>query len=439
MDIQEVYERWKDDLEELQEWETKVKQQPNESAKAKFQAKHSQLAQALPATAQKLQEELKELSKHDLHFSMPNGRFTTGEDCDREINRAEESLSQVKKRLEDVRKQISELKGRLSEVSSRMDAQRGYEAGLNASRAALQEASKQAKELAKEAALEAFKDIQDDFQATVMASITRDLEKAQYVTGETVKNVCKWVKSEGWKPTSSVKEALLEHADELSKYIPELVSMLRRCEERVRSLDEKRSEAIAAAQGDPEKLAVLESEVPSSLSFDERLAINIYTEQNRTREQSLYYHLNNTLRDRRLSELKAYRGYLYYLFSALSKLPSKRCQVYRGLEDCKDDIELHYVRDRAIIWNGFTSVSTERGTAVMFARPGDRKRGGGIVLQIEVFNAKNIMPFSTFVSEKELLLLPGTKLHVASNGVYTKPEEYQACLDLRERPTPFIF
>lgn len=96
---------------------------------------------------------------------------------------------------------------------------------------------------------------------------------------------------------------------------------------------------------------------------------------------------------------------MWYINSALRKLPDCQCRVFRG----SDDIEVvsKYKLGTEITWSGFTSCSTKESVAKSFAK------NSGLLFVIEVANGKSIMPFSAIPAEEEVLLPPNATLMVS--------------------------
>ncbi|CAF3813281.1 unnamed protein product, partial [Rotaria sp. Silwood1] len=91
------------------------------------------------------------------------------------------------------------------------------------------------------------------------------------------------------------------------------------------------------------------------LTQDESAAIHIYTMEWDESESSLYAKLNRILRapERRL--LKPWFRYLKLFLTALYKLPSVDCQLWRGV---KEDLSHLYPKGEFRIWWSFSSCTT---------------------------------------------------------------------------------
>ncbi|CAF1384681.1 unnamed protein product, partial [Didymodactylos carnosus] len=90
-----------------------------------------------------------------------------------------------------------------------------------------------------------------------------------------------------------------------------------------------------------------------SLTEDEAAAICLYTMEWKSRERSLYYQLNETLRSKERAQLiDVWLPYLKLVLTALCKLPSVKQLVWRG---AKVDLSGSYKRGKKYPWWGFSS------------------------------------------------------------------------------------
>ena len=122
-----------------------------------------------------------------------------------------------------------------------------------------------------------------------------------------------------------------------------------------------------------------------------------------TREDSVFCVYNAAMRGRSLENVERWADYSFLLNSALDKLPSIECDVYRGLDQPLTQVS-HEFKEGAIVWlPSVTSTTTERDTALgQFGKSGSSRPG--TLLKIHVVAAKNIQVFSVFPNESELLL-----------------------------------
>jgi hypothetical protein len=157
------------------------------------------------------------------------------------------------------------------------------------------------------------------------------------------------------------------------------------------------------------------SKQPSDgLTQDESAAIHLYTMEwdanvHETRE-SLYSHLNRTLKQKDRTKLLPWFRYLKLFLTALAKLPAiRRHTIWRGI---RKDLSLDYPKDHRAIWWGFSSC-----TASLNVLESDLylvNIGIRTLFSIETFNARSIRAHSHFKAEDEILLFPGTYLEVIS-------------------------
>jgi hypothetical protein len=108
--------------------------------------------------------------------------------------------------------------------------------------------------------------------------------------------------------------------------------------------------------------------------------------------------------------MQAWKTYLYYLLSALDKLPDIEAEVFRGVTDPKGFVKQQYTPGTEIHWSSFSSSTTEEAVARKFARK------EGVLFKIRVFNAKDISHYSIVNAEKELLLSPNINFLVSDTS-----------------------
>ena len=114
-------------------------------------------------------------------------------------------------------------------------------------------------------------------------------------------------------------------------------------------------------------------DLPAALSEDELFAVVAYTYDTNDGEQKgqIYFELNNALREREAAARKAatalWISYLWYLFSALDKLPAFKGPVFRAYTaGTKAKMLTDYELGRPVQWGAFTSTSTAFGVAAGF-------------------------------------------------------------------------
>lgn len=169
------------------------------------------------------------------------------------------------------------------------------------------------------------------------------------------------------------------------------------------------------------------------LTQDEAAAIYLYTMEWPGEYPSLYKLLNETLRsENRKSAMKPWLSYLKLILTALKRLPSARCTVWRGV---REDIRDRYKKDEHIIWWSFSSCTTSLSILQKpeFVGTSDKY----ILFLIECFNGKKIQLHSCYPKEEEVLLLPGTYLKVV--GTFNiGPNKYIIHVREEEPPHPML-
>ena len=135
----------------------------------------------------------------------------------------------------------------------------------------------------------------------------------------------------------------------------------------------------------------------SLLTRDESAAIYLYTISG----TSFFESLNKALRTEDRNTLKPWFPFLKLFITALEKLPSVRATVWRGINF---DDTLTFVDDEIHIWWSFNSCSEDVSAVKSFL--GD----SGTLFAIEVIDGKNIAEFSAMPDEKEVVLMPGTRI-----------------------------
>jgi hypothetical protein len=158
---------------------------------------------------------------------------------------------------------------------------------------------------------------------------------------------------------------------------------------------------------------------PIKLDPDSIGAIVAYTHdlQQVGKQGNLYFELNGMLRQRvataRATLVQTWGGYMYFMMTALSKLPDFEGECYRGYNHgTQEQIVREYAVGRPIQWGAFTSVTTSLAAARGFA-PNSR-----VIFKITVTSGRDINAYSFFPQEGEILLSPSHRFTVSS-----KPRE----------------
>jgi hypothetical protein len=151
-------------------------------------------------------------------------------------------------------------------------------------------------------------------------------------------------------------------------------------------------------------------EPPDKLTVDESAAIRLYTIEWSGGHRSLYSMLNYTLKTQDREFLRPYFRYMKLFLSALVKLPCvPPCTVWRGVTK---DLSAEFPPGTPVTWWAFSSCTTELTVLENNMYLGDT--GSRTLFSVEVINGRTIRSHSHFVTEDELLLVPGTYMIVQS-------------------------
>ena len=174
---------------------------------------------------------------------------------------------------------------------------------------------------------------------------------------------------------------------------------------------------------------------PFGLSEDEIMALAFYTFDlcfnAASREANFYFQLNKMLQKRNFEEITKWKGYLFFLQSALSKFPPQELKTFRGIPD-KQIFQENYTKGRRIHSSSFSSSTTNKAKAIEFSQP------GGIVLCIDIFNGRSIKDYSVIPEEEEILLSPNMAFTVTRSMYHEDGVDYVDLLQDRPEPT-FVF
>jgi hypothetical protein len=151
-------------------------------------------------------------------------------------------------------------------------------------------------------------------------------------------------------------------------------------------------------------------EPPDGLTIDESAAIRLYTIEWEGPHRSLYSMLNYTLKMANREELRLYFKYLKLFLTALTKLPCvPPLTVWRGVTK---NLSADFPPRTLVTWWSFSSCTTEMTVLennMYLGYTGERT-----LFSVEVINGRTIRAHSHFVTEDEILLLPGTHMVVQS-------------------------
>ncbi|CAF3775562.1 unnamed protein product [Rotaria sp. Silwood1] len=167
------------------------------------------------------------------------------------------------------------------------------------------------------------------------------------------------------------------------------------------------------------------------LTQEESAAVVLYTMEWDPSHPSLYTVLNRTLRLEDRRKLTPWFPYLKLVFTALFKLPSIRCTVWRGV---REDLRSQYQQGDSVTWWAFSSCTT--AINVLESEQYLGTSSPRTLFAIDCLNGKDIKRHSYFAQEEETLLLPCTHFQVIS---HFKSMENLYIIHLREIPPPFMF
>lgn len=145
------------------------------------------------------------------------------------------------------------------------------------------------------------------------------------------------------------------------------------------------------------------------LTVDESSSIILYTMEWAPREQCLYFVLNATLRDIDRDKLKPWFSYLKLILTALSRLPSTACTVYRGVNK---DLNNEYTKGEKLIWWAFSSCTSS--IEVLDKDQFLGKTGKRTMFALECTSGRDISRHSFYQTENEILLPPARQFEVIS-------------------------
>ncbi|CAF0751999.1 unnamed protein product [Adineta steineri] len=149
---------------------------------------------------------------------------------------------------------------------------------------------------------------------------------------------------------------------------------------------------------------------PDGLTIDESAAIRLYTIEWIGPYRSLYSMLNYTLKNHDRENLRPYFKYLKLFLTALVKLPCvPPLTVWRGVTKNVSD---EFPPDTPVTWRAFSSCTTALPVLENEMYLGNT--GSRTLFSLEIINGRRICAHSHFVTEDEVLILPGTRMIVQS-------------------------
>jgi hypothetical protein len=149
---------------------------------------------------------------------------------------------------------------------------------------------------------------------------------------------------------------------------------------------------------------------PDGLTVDESAAIRLYTIEWDSPHRSLYSMLNHTLKYDDRENLRPYFKYLKLFVTALVKLPCvPQLTVWRGVTK---NLSADFPPGTRVTWWAFSSCTTQLTVLENNMYLGNT--GNRTLFSVEAINGRTIRAHSHFVTEDEILLLPGTHMIVQS-------------------------
>lgn len=151
------------------------------------------------------------------------------------------------------------------------------------------------------------------------------------------------------------------------------------------------------------------TEPADNLTADESASIMLYTMEFHSSKSSLYREINQALRSQNALAIRPFHPYLKLILHALSKLPSFRGTVWRGV---KMDFHQVYKRGDYHIWRSFTAATPDGSS--LYNSPSLPEGESRTLFLIQCQSGKRIRNHSYFPVEDEVMLLPGFRFKVIS-------------------------
>jgi len=145
------------------------------------------------------------------------------------------------------------------------------------------------------------------------------------------------------------------------------------------------------------------------MTIDEMAAICLYTLEWRDRQQSFYFVVNQYLREPE-RDTQHFYPLIKLIISGLQKTTPFNGTAWRAFNGVTNVSSL-YNKGQVVCWNAFTSCSSDVSVCGVnfFAGGGE---GENTLFNIQVTNSYSISQYSTYPTENEILLLPGSKFKV---------------------------
>jgi hypothetical protein len=139
------------------------------------------------------------------------------------------------------------------------------------------------------------------------------------------------------------------------------------------------------------------------LTRDESAAIYLYT-----MPKEFFSKLNIALRDENRQVLKPWLHFLKLLITALKKLPPTKTTVWRAVYK---DVTFTLDAGKVYTWWDITSCSMNINSVQPFLGE------SGTLFAIETIHGRDISMLSAVPDEQEVIIMPGTRVHVKSQSL----------------------
>jgi len=153
---------------------------------------------------------------------------------------------------------------------------------------------------------------------------------------------------------------------------------------------------------------------PKKLTYDEMFAIAMFTHELRPQGkeyENFYFQLRFT------KNLKQFGGYLYFLEMAMSRFENQQMTVYRGFHSSNlEGVKKKYSNSQ-ISLKTFISTTTDISLAQKAAK------NGGIIMEINIKEGKNITEYAFLKNESEIVLTPNM-VFIVSEELHKEDDGY---------------
>lgn len=170
--------------------------------------------------------------------------------------------------------------------------------------------------------------------------------------------------------------------------------------------------------------------------YNSRFAMYMYTYGNPSTKdaEQFYYVLNAGLRARKPKWFKLWQPYIYYLTKALDELEPVNIVVYKGMKLTEENKKKYDVQGKKRIhFSGFSSTTTDEAVAHRFTEP------GGLILKIDVQDAKDIQPYSWYGKGESEFLLPPNMEYIQTGTKLPYDRQGRTYINLEQLPGEKIY